>query len=187
MNFLEAAEIAKRHPGSTLQRGESGLFVVRMNDGRVISSPSQLNTEQGQLPKPRHAVGATRSIQVESLLQALSRQREIDRQEIDQLRLEVNNLKAAISRIPASEWSRFEEEHKKLERQRQAAEAARLVELARSGQLSYEQLYLVADNAGRLGISAEDIAFIREAISRKRPSGYLSPDSVVVHSSTDGQ
>ena len=116
MNFLEAAEIAKRYSGSTLQRGESGLFVVRMIDGRVISSPNQLKTAQGQPVESRHADVATRSVEIERLFQALSQQREIDRQEIDQLRFEVNNLKAAISKIPASEWSRFEEEHKRLER-----------------------------------------------------------------------
>jgi hypothetical protein len=187
VNFLEAAEIAKKYPGSALQRGESGLFVVRMSDGRVISSPNQLKTEQEPPLEPRHSDTATRLAHVEGLNQVLSRQREIDRQEIDQLRLEVNNLKEAISKIPASEWSRFEEEHKKLERERQAAEAARLVGLARSGQLSYEQLYLVADNAGRLGISAEDLSFVREEISRKRPSGLLLPDSFVVHSIADGQ
>ena len=177
MNFLEAAEIAKQNPGAVVSRSESGLFFVRLKDGRIVSSPYPPESANGQ---------QTELSKLESLVLSQTRSIETANAEIRQLRLEVNNLKAAVAKIPSTEWSRFEGEQRKLEEQRRAAEADRLVALARSGQLTFEQLNLVADNASALGISAGDYAFLREEIFRKRSPVHISAPNIV-SSTTDGE
>lgn len=195
MNFLEAAEIAKKLPGSTLVRGASGLFVVKLTDGRTISAPTDLQPSKPAVREGGDGGTASRLLSferqlhvVEHELRIYARQREIDRKEIDQLRLEVNDLKESIARIPVSEWKRYQEEHERLQREHEVAEAARLVGLARSGKLSYTQLTLVVDNASRLGIDGDDLTFIRNELDRTRPTGAAREwNSFVVFSKTDGQ
>jgi predicted RNase H-like nuclease (RuvC/YqgF family) len=189
MNFLEAAEIAKKNPGSHFSRGESGLFVVYLTDGRVINSPDQLSVPAKTTHTPQEATYADASKRLEDLertVASLNRQLETSNTEIRQLRREVNNLKQAIAQIPASEWKRYEEEQRKLDEKRRIEERDRIVGLARNRQLSHEQLDLVADNAASLGISGEDLEFIRAEVIRTRPRG-ITKDSLVVHATTDGQ
>jgi rubrerythrin len=171
MKFFEAAEIAKKNPGSHFSRSESGLFVVHMNDGRVITSPGQLTTPLATTDPSRQITNDSTEIRIESLeisVTSLNRQLEASNTEIRQLRTEVNNLKEAIAKIPASEWSRYEEEQRKLDEQRKTDERERIIGLARSGQLSHDQLTLVADNATNLGISGEDLKFVQDEVFRTR-------------------
>lgn len=187
MNFLEAAEIAKQNPGSRFTRGESGLFVVYLSDGKVITSPDQLLTTTRQTEPNTQSDSNKRLEDLEKLLPSLRRTVEVSNAEIAQLRLEVNSLKAAISKIPSSEWSRFEEQQKRIDEQRKADERARIVSLAKSGQLSHQQLTLVADNATSLGIVGDDLDFIKSEVIRTRPPVPYLGDSLVVYSNTDGQ
>lgn len=173
MNFLEAAEIAKKNPGSHFSRGESGLFVVYMQDGRTITSPEQLTTPLTTTEASRKTTNDNAEFRIESLgiaVKSLNRQLEASNAEIRQLRAEVNNLKEAIARIPASEWSRYEEEQRKLEEQRKADDRERIIGLARNNQLSHDQLVLVAENATNLGISGEDLKFVQSEVFRTK--GY---------------
>lgn len=41
MEYHEAAEIARKHPGAILTRDTSGCFIVRLLDGTVISSAAE--------------------------------------------------------------------------------------------------------------------------------------------------
>jgi hypothetical protein len=181
VNFLEAAEIAKENPGSVVSRSESGLFFVRLKDGETVTSPKKTASPQ----EGEHESVAVQIARLESLVATQCRQIDVAHAEIRQLRLEVNNLKAAVGKIPSSEWSRFEEEQRKLDELRRAAEAQRLVGLARSGVLSYEQLILVTDNASSLGIRDDDLAFLHEAVRHKRSAH--TPIPTIVYSTTDGQ
>lgn len=213
MDFLEAAEIAKRSPGARITRDDTGLFVVYLNDGRVITSPEQQSSAPTSAVVPQRSIReeAQRDRELKDTVAALHRQielgdsevrelkreidnliafvhRRIDRTEaeIRELKHEVNNLKDMLSNIPDSEWERFAEEKDRLDLQGNAEERDRIVGLARAGKLSHEQLQRVADNASRLGIPDEDIEFIQAEIIRTRPR-RPSPESLVVHATTDGQ
>lgn len=189
MDFLEAAEIAKKNPGSHFTRGESGLFVVYLKDGRIVTSPHHLSASAEQAKAASQDAQpdtSGRLERLESIISSLHRQLEASNLEIRQLRLEVNDLKDSIARIPASEWSRYQEEQRKLDEQRRREERDRIVGLARKGQLSCQQLGLVADNVTSLGITGTDLEFIRAEVIRTRPKP-LSRDSFVIHATTDGQ
>ena len=181
MDFFEAAEISRKYPGSRFTRGPSGLFVVYLRDGRVISSSEQLAEK-----KSFHSTDVLddRMSVAERNAASLKKQFDIAVAEINQLRTEIDGLKAAISKIPSTEWTRFEEAQRAIDENRKKEERLRIVKLAKTHKLSYEQLRLVVDNANTLGLSQEHIDFMRVEMEKKLPKGF---QSFVVHASTDGQ
>ena len=186
MNFLQAAEIAKSNKGSILHRGESGQFIVRLADGRVITSPAELHSDE-----PRQGssepMSVNEQVELKSQVERLFELRKIDRREIEQLRGEVNDLKSAISRIPESEWKKYEEAQQLEAEKAKAEEASRLVDLAKSNRLTHFQLVQIIDNATKLGIDPEDLKFLKSLAekSSRTPDSKIE-NSIVIFSDTDG-
>jgi len=195
MDFFEASEIAKRHPGSRITRNEAGSFIVYLSNGSLMKSAPQPTpkppSEHPTLPTTRNTSMGQPEQLIDSLridLDAATEDIDDIRATISKLRTEVKGLRDAIAKIPSTQWSKFEEEKKRLDslasEQEKAKEKDRLVNLAKSRTLTHEQLVLVVDNATSFGIEGEDLDFILAEEIRTRPNGTDLDinDSLVVHS-----
>lgn len=185
MDFFEAAAIAKAQPGSTLTRDESGAFVVKLRGGSRITSRADLETIEPRSP-PANAHAAELLAEVVAEARDLRLLLTLARSDIDRLNRELKALKANVARIPSSEWARFEQEQARIEDESRIVNKEQIMAAARGGRLGFAQLSLVMDNAGGLGLSPEDFAFVASEVKRLRPSAPRA-DGFVVHATTDGQ
>lgn len=113
MDFREASEIAKKNPGAVMTRDDTGSFIVRLGDGRVIGATSNEQTSTND----------------ESFREELTEMREqlVERGSIiEKLETEIkalrNNIETVVSTRLESEKSRLEKIREELSLQKSAFE-----------------------------------------------------------------
>lgn len=187
MEFREAAEIAKQHPGSTLTRDSSGSFIVRHEDGTVIGTATQAGFTALQDSLHLEAANLLKKCEeLEGVIRTANTKSVAQERKIEQFQAEITILRAKVSKVSQSEWDRIEETERLEVEEHQRVERDQIMSLVRNQALSYERLRLVLDNSSRFGFSKDDLDTINNELERTRPHG-VSPDSFVVYSTTDGQ
>ncbi len=189
MNFHEAVEIAKKHPGSILTRNDSGDFIVRYADGsdvykNLINERSSLQIELTTLRE--------KCDNLKSIIENKNLELKQQRLEINQLREQIKSLTSELSKVSQTEWNRIEEveklEKRELKEKNQKIERDRIMNLVHNHLLSHDRLQLVLDNSSKLGLSKDERDIINKQLEKmKSITNGLSLNSFVIYSNTDGQ
>lgn len=190
MEFSEASQIARAHPGSTLTRDASGAFVVILDDAWRVAGGSTSKPDVGA--SANHQTFEHYREECERLhrdVVAMEEQVEDMTQHAERLERHIAALEARIAKVSVIEWARIAEEERLAVRRMNQAERERLLGLLRTD-LGYERVRLILDNASRLGCSPEEIDEIQASLKRAEAKGHAQPVSdhaFAVYSTVDGQ
>lgn len=217
MNFRDAAEIAKRHPGATIARDDNGYFIVRLLDGRVVGPGSPTPTAVQRAPQNELDWYVQRCRQLQDTnLQLGCKVEELERQcsrlrqsadEMSSLAAELVTLKQdkedllyQLERVSPEIWAQIDEaercsrediqrETEARRRAQEQCERERILRLVRSGGLNYKRLLLIKDNAAALGFSQDELAEIEAELIKVGSNTYtgVTEQGCGVYSTTDGQ
>ena len=107
--------------------------------------------------------------------------------EVDRLTEAISTLEDKVSHVPDKVWEEIEREKEKIAEEQRKEERKRLLDIIKSKTLWYERMPAILDRETHFGFSVEDRKIVTTAIenSKHKPSGEISTNATVVHSTNE--
>jgi len=84
-------------------------------------------------------------------------------------------------------WIKYIRQEKAFEINQREVRINRIRILIQDSSLGYEQLRLILDRSGEFKFTEQELLIMRQQLAAKTPTGYLTSNSFIVYSRTDGQ